>query len=241
MSEANPGTPTRDADPRLSREVHRRIPGRRILLGMLAVFAAAVIPAVFLPTFMCRGGDPELPDLGTVPAFALVDQTGQPFTEDALRGHPTIINFLFTRCDTICPVIAMKTELIQKKTSDRKGTAIKLVSISVDPTHDTPDKLAAYAERYGADPARWRFLTGPEAAVRALVTGPLMNSMDVEGKQASGAPNVVHSGYFLLVDANLVIRGVYNSNDMPRIDELIRHARFLARISSDRSYKVGGS
>jgi protein SCO1 len=225
----------------LSREVSRRIPGKRLLVGMLIVLAAAVIPAVFVPTLVCRGGDPDLPDLGSVPAFTLVDESGETFTEDALRGHPTIINFIFTRCDTICPVIAMKTEMLQRKTSDRKGVAIKLLSISVDPAHDTPERLSEFARRYGADPTRWRLLTGPEDAVRALVTGPLMNSMDVEGKLPSGAPNVVHSGYFLLVDGDLVIRGVYDSNDMPRLDELIRHARFLARTSTDRGYKFGGS
>ena len=57
---------------------------------------------------------------------------------------------------------------------------------------------------------------------------------------ASGAPKIVHEGYFLLVDANLVIRGVYNSKDMTRLDELVRHARFLARTASDRGYKFGG-
>lgn len=226
----------------LEREVpRRRIPGEKLLLGMLCMFVAIVVPSIFIPNYACRGGDPDLPDLGTVPAFSLVDESGEVFTEDALRGHPTIINFIFTRCDTICPVIGMKTEKLQEKTADRKGVAIKLLSISVDPKHDTPARLTEFARRYKADPTRWRFLTGPADKVSSLVTGPLMNSMDVEGKLASGAPNIVHSGYFLLVDADLVIRGVYDSNDMHRLDEMIRHARFLARTATDRGYKFGGS
>jgi protein SCO1/2 len=215
----------------------RKLPGKVLLLALLGVLLLAVIPAVIVPAAV---SDPELPDLGTVPAFRLVDETGQEFTEDALRGHPTIVNFIFTRCDTICPVIAMKTAQLQHKTSDRKGVEIKYLSISVDPAHDTPAKLAEFAARYQADPARWRFLTGPEAKVQELVSGPLMNSMDVEGKLPSGAPNVVHSGYFLLVDGELAIRGVYDSNDMHRLDELIRHARFLARTGGTRGYKFGG-
>ena len=222
----------------LAREVPRRkIRGTWLLLALLAVLALAVIPSVIVPALV---KDPELPDLGTVPAFSLVDETGAVFTEEALRGHPTIVNFIFTRCDTICPVIAMKTRGLQEKTQDRKGVAIKFLSISVDPKHDTPEKLTAFAKQFDADPARWRFLTGPEDKLRKLVEGPFMNSMDVEGTQPSGAPNVVHSGYFLLVDSDLVIRGVYDSNDLPRLDELIRHARFLARTASDRGYKFGG-
>ena len=155
-------------------------------------------------------------------------------------GHPTIINFVFTRCDTICPIIAMKTERLQEHTADRKGAAIKILTISVDPEYDSPAKLTEFALRYKADPTRWKFVTGPKDKITALVTGPLMNTMDREGNMPSGAPQVVHSGYFLLVDPNLVIRGVYDSNDIHKLDELEHHARFLARIGGD-PYKFGGS
>lgn len=221
----------------------RRLGGKRVLLAMLIVLAAAVIPAVFVPTLVCKGGDPELPDIGSVPPFALVDERGETFTQEALRGHPTLINFVFTRCGTICPGIAMVTERLQERTSDRKGIDIKFVTISLDPEYDTPARLAEFAERYKADPTRWRFLTGPADRVRAFVTGPLMTAMDIPPDQPTqqwGGPNIVHRGYFLLVDADLVIRGVYESNDSAKLDELIRHARYLARISGDRGYKFGG-
>ena len=207
---------------------------------MLGIVIAAVT-TIILFGFVFRDSDPELPDLGSVPAFSLVDETAQPFTEQALRGHPTIVNFAFTRCDTVCPVLSMKAQRLQSKTADRKGVAIKLLTISVDPEYDTPPRLAEYAVRFEADPTRWRFLTGPPDKIRALVTGPLMNAMDRDGTRPSGAPNIVHSGYFLLVDSDLVIRGVYDSNDMQRLDELIHHARFLARMAGDRSYKFGGT
>ena len=108
--------------------------------------------------------------------FSLVDQTGQPFTDAALRGKVSIVSFVFTRCDTICPVISMKMARIQEKTFDLSRD-IKLVSFSVDPEYDTPARLAEYADKYGADPERWRFLTGPYKAVYALIEGPFMTSM----------------------------------------------------------------
>jgi protein SCO1/2 len=216
----------------------RGLPGRRVLLGLLVILVAAVVPAVFVPTLMCRPADPQLMELGEVPAFQLVDDRGEQFTEEALRGHPTIVNFIFTRCDTICPVVTAKMQKVAAKLADKKASPIKFLSISVDPTYDTPARLTQYAATFHADPARWRFLTGPADKVRSLVEGPFMNSMQREGDSPSGAPAISHSGYFLLVDGDLQIRGVYDSNDTARLDELMHHARFLAR--THRSYKFGG-
>ncbi|HEY0991544.1 MAG TPA: SCO family protein [Kofleriaceae bacterium] len=210
---------------------HRRsLPGRRLLIALLVILVAAVVPAIVVPTLMCRPAEPALDDLGAVGNFALTDERNQPFTDDGLRGHVTLVSFLFTRCDTICPVTTMKMERLQEKTFDA-GAAIKLASFSVDPAYDTPARLAEYAQRYHADPTRWRFVTGPPDDMRRLVEGPLMNSMANEGVTASGAPAISHSGYFLLVDARGHIRGAYDSSDVKRLDEMIRDARYLTRTS----------
>jgi protein SCO1/2 len=205
------------------------VPGRRLLVALLIVFLAAVVPAVVLPTLMCRPAEPALADLGEVGPFALTDERGQPFGDAALRGHVTIVSFLFTRCDTICPVTTMKMARLQDKTFDA-GAQIKLASFSVDPGYDTPARLAEYAQRYRADPARWRFVTGPVEPVRRLIEGPFMNSMASEGVTPSGAPAISHSGYFLLVDRHAHIRGAYDSGDIQRLDEMIHDARYLVRV-----------
>lgn len=210
--------------------------GRWVLLAMLGVIGIACIVLGF--AYATREIDPKLPDLGTVPAFSLIDQDGRPFTEEALRGHPTVINFIFTRCDTICPVIAAKTQRLQDKTQDPRGAGIKIVSISVDPEFDTPAKLTEFGQRYKAESERWRFLTGPKDKITALITGPLMTTMDREDGKP-GTPNIVHSGYFLLVDGNLVIRGVYDSNDIHKLDELEHHARFLSRTGGGKKFGGG--
>jgi protein SCO1/2 len=199
-----------------------------LLVGLLGVLVIAVVPAIIVPTLMCRPADPVLADLGEVGTFALTDERGEPFSDAALHGHVTVVSFLFTRCDTICPITTMKMARLQDKTFD-VGDQVKLASFSVDPAYDTPDRLAAYAQRYRADPARWRFVTGPVEAMRRLVEGTMMNSMAQEGVTASGAPQISHSGYFLLVDRNAHIRGAYDSNDIKRLDEMIRDARYLAR------------
>jgi protein SCO1 len=215
-----------------------RLSGKRVLLAMLVILMLAVIPGVFLPTLACRE-DRELDDLGSVPAFSFTDERGQVFTEDALRGHPTIVSFIFTRCDTVCPITAMKMQRLEDKSRDKRGIAVKFLSISVDPEHDQPAKLAAFAARYKANPVRWRFITGTPATTKALVEGPFMSPMDREGTTTSGAPNIVHSGYFFLVDGALRIRGIYDSNDVKRLDELLHDARYLARTER-HGYKFGG-
>ncbi len=204
------------------------IPGRRLLLALLVILLIAVVPSVVVPTLMCRPEQKPLPDLGEVTAFELVDQTGAPFTADALRGQVTIVGFIFTRCDTICPVISMKMQRIQEKTFD-VGNKVKLVSFSVDPAYDTPERLTEYGKRYRADPQRWRFVTGPFDKVHALIEGPFMTSMMRKPDRPSGVPDIAHGGYFLLVDPTLKIRGVYDSDIINQLDTLMHDARYLAR------------
>ncbi len=214
------------------------VSGRKLLLACLGVFTLIAL-AISIPIFWIRGGEPKLDDYGVVPAFNLVDERGHVFTEEGLRGHPTIIDFVFTRCDTICPVVSARMANLQEHILDRRADSIKLLSITVDPANDTPEKLAAYAERFRARPEKWRFLTGPVDKIRALVEGPFMNSMLNEGLTPSGAPAISHNGYFVLVDADLHIRGLYDSNDIQRLDALNHHARFLARTGAGRGYKFG--
>lgn len=176
---------------------------------------------------------PPLEDYGDVPAFALRDQTGAELTEAWLRGKVTIVDFIFTRCDTICPALSLKFARLEEQTKDL-GDEVQLLSFSVDPAYDTPEVLAAYAAKFDADPARWRFVTGEPAAIERLVTGPFMTAMDRAGTTPSGAPDIRHGGHFLLVGPDLTIRGVYDSNDPPRLEAVAKDARRLATAPAPR-------
>lgn len=224
--------------PGVRRPGRRGVPGRRLLFALLVIFLLAVVPSVVVPTLMCRPDRSELRDIGDVTAFSLRDEHGEVFTEAALRGHPTIVGFVFTRCTTICPAITMRMRDLQEKTADKKGVAIKLLSISIDPEYDTPPRLLEYANLHRADFGRWRFLTGSKADVYKLVEGPFMTAIEHVGFTASGAPDISHRGYLLLVDGDLKIRGIYESSDVHALDQLIHDARYLAR--THRSYKFGG-
>lgn len=92
--------------------------------------------------------------------FTLTDQEGQAFTLSSLRDKIVLLDFIFTRCPGPCPLLSLKFSQLQKQLGDRLGTQVLLVSVTIDPRHDTPEVLKAYAQRYSADPVGWKFLTG---------------------------------------------------------------------------------
>ena len=208
----------------------RRIKGPRLLIGLLLIVIATAL-TIFIPSFACRPKDKILPDLATIESFSLVNEMGTPFTEAALHGNVTIVNFIFTRCDTICPVSTMKMERIQEKTYDLGGK-IKLASFSVDPAYDTPERLRAYATKYRYLPDRWHFVTGPYNAVYDVIEKQFMTSMMRLPDKPNGVPDISHQGYFLLLDKHAHLRGIYDSDRITQLDDLIHDARQLVRTGT---------
>jgi protein SCO1/2 len=208
----------------------RTLGGKKLLLGLLGILSLVVVGAIVIPTLVAREPAPPLPVYETLPPFRLVDHTGAEVTPESLRGHVTIVDFVFTRCDTICPVLSAKMRRVQDQTLD-VAEAVKIVSFSVDPEYDRPEILAAYARNLGADERRWRFVTSPSGSRADLepIAAAFMVTMDRSGDRPTGAPNIWHSSYFFLVDQELRVRGFYDSDDAPLIEKMLNHARTLVR------------
>jgi len=167
--------------------------------------------------------DGELPLLGEVPEFALIGSDGSPWSRADLDGRPWAVEFIFTTCGGTCPKMSAEMARIQRGMPDE--LAVMLVSITVDPGHDTPEVLRDYAARYAARPERWIFLTGePQEIYRLaqegfhLAAGPLPEEYDPE----------IHEGPFLhsrrvgLVDGRGRVRGYYDGTDAIEMDRLAR-------------------
>jgi protein SCO1 len=92
--------------------------------------------------------------------FTLTDQDGQSVTLSSLRDKVILLDFIFTRCPGPCPLLSLKFSQLQKQLGDRFGKEVMLLSITIDPRHDTPEVLKGYAQRYSANLAGWKFLTG---------------------------------------------------------------------------------
>ena len=99
-----------------------------------------------------------------IPELSLVRADGQAvaFAKELDDGRPVVLNFIFTTCTAVCPVLSQSMAEFRRKL-DPQAPRPHLVSVSIDPEQDTPARLRTYAERFGADPA-WNFYTGQTSA-----------------------------------------------------------------------------
>ncbi len=176
-------------------------------------------------------GADRLPVLGTLPGFELMERSGRRVGLDDLRGHVWIATFFFSRCQDTCTL--QNARLAQLQTDFAATPDIRLVSISVDGTHDTPPVLRRYAAGFGADPERWLFLTGDPRAVARLAQEAFRVSVLVAPRSTPGGPAPVlgHSPGLVLVDRQGQLRGYYHSEDAADVDRLRRDVA-LAREES---------
>jgi len=164
----------------------------------------------------------ELPVMWAVPAFDFTDQDGHRFTDHELRGKVWIGDYIYTTCTSACPILTAHLRMLQRKLD---GHAVSFVSFSVDPAHDTPAALKAYAAKWHGDETRWRLLaTKTPAALHAFATG-----MQTEvTTSASPDDPLMHSERFVLIDANGKVRGRYDSSSPEELAQLAVDAAALA-------------
>jgi protein SCO1/2 len=167
----------------------------------------------------------DLPRHFDLPEFALVERSGRPATLAALRGRPWIADFIFTRCAGVCPAMTARMKALAGRL---EGVPVRFVSFTVDPVHDTPEVLTAYASQAGA-PADWWFVTGPVADLHRLSTaGFKLAAMEASPGQSFDDGPFLHSSKFVLVDGAGAIRGYYDSTDEAAMRALEADARRLA-------------
>lgn len=113
-------------------------------------------------------GDPH--DLAA--NFVLYDQNGRVVQSAGFRGRQIMLNFIFTRCPVpnMCPAATAKMIAVQRRAREAGVKDLEIVSITLDPDYDTPGVLREYADTRGIDTSNFSFLTGPEKAIRDLLT-----------------------------------------------------------------------
>jgi protein SCO1 len=184
-------------------------------IGAVLLFALLLAVAIVAVRRRARAPEPP-PVLGRMEAFSLYDQRGKTFQLADLDGTIWIADFIFTGCQAACPMLTSKMRALQRHIEERERTAghalpIRLVSFSVDPEVDTPDKLAAYATKWGANQERWFFLTGPLTEVNRAVTRGLKIPFEKGGADTS-AFDVMHGEHFVVVDGQRRIRGYFETD-----------------------------
>jgi protein SCO1/2 len=164
----------------------------------------------------------ELPELWPVPDFRYVDQHGATVTPETFKGKVWVANFIFTQCKSVCPLLTAKMVQLQRVL---KGTPVHFVSFSVDPAHDTPEVLAAYATKWNTDTSRWTLLSTDEATLPKTAAGFKVTAMKAA---PGGVDPIIHSAVFLLIDAKGMVRGAYSSEDRDDWKALEEGAQHLA-------------
>ena len=184
--------------------------------GLLVVTLAGMSGA-FIWKAVTRNdpGAANLPVLGQVPDFSLMDQANRRWARQDLLGRTWVADFIYTRCPNLCPMMSRKMEVIQGLLP--KESDIQLVSISVDPQHDKPPVLARYSRRFHAG-SRWHFLTGAPEAVHRLSDGfKLTTPGEPPARRVTN-----HSNRLILVDAKARIRGYYDGTNDKEIQRLVK-------------------
>ena len=157
-----------------------------------------------------------------IPEFRFTNQDGKLIGRKEMEGKITIVDFFFTSCPSICPVMSKEMERVNDHFRDEPN--VQILSISIDPTYDTPQILKAYAEEHHAIPGKWHFLSGSKEETFQLARcGFVLPALD-----GNGVPDdFVHSDKFILIDDQGRIRGYYSGTTREEVDLLMLETKIL--------------
>lgn len=162
-----------------------------------------------------------IPTFGPMPAFNLINQSGQAVRSVDLKGKLLVVSLIYTNCPDICPITTSKMRSLQEelRQSGRIGKDVVLLSITVDPERDTPSVLTAYAKRHDADLSSWHFLTGELQQIREVVVAGFMLGFEKvdgghqHGGSTAGSYEVTHSDRIVVVDRSGQMRSTFRTED----------------------------
>lgn len=170
-------------------------------------------------------------DYRTIPAYEFVDQNGNAFTQEQVEGKIHVVDFFFTRCPSICPIMTENLKKIHGKFKTYEDFAV--ISHTVDPGYDSPQVLKEYAEKRYIDSDKWYFVTGEKDSLYQTAYHYLSSAM--EDTLAPGG--FLHTEYFVLLDKEGRIRcredehgnliGVYDGTNQQHVRDLIDDVKVL--------------
>ncbi len=179
-------------------EFHRR--SSRAIAGPLALLVALGFVATTI------AAPAPFPIIGKpAPDFTLADQSGQTIRLSQFRGKLVLLNFIYTHCVDVCPIVTASLVRVQRELMKRGWWVrdVVFISVTTDPARDIPEVLKRYAEGKGADPAGWHFLTRDLATVaRVHKVYGIYVQPKAKGLQDHALPTFV-------IDRKGIVLGVY--------------------------------
>ncbi len=154
--------------------------------------------------------------------FTLTNQFGEKVSEQTVKNKIYVADFFFATCQSICP--QMSTNLVDVQAAFENDPEFLILSHSVNPAHDTVEVLNKYGISYKAKKDKWHFLTGSKKVIYELALKDyLVNALEDDGS----AEGFIHSEFFLLIDKQGRIRGVYDGTDKVQVTKLISDIKLL--------------
>ena len=211
----------------------------------LLLFAILLLPTLLYLLYVYGKGEQDFAHLPFVtytdlngeqvnrkaPAFGFINQDGKTITDKDLEGKIYLVDFFFTSCPSICPIMTANMMKIQKRFEG--FPEFELVSFTVDPTRDNPERLKEYAAERMIDTQRWNFLTGEQDSLYSVAYNFLSSAME----DSLAAGGFLHTEYFVLIDkeGNLRSRddeqgniiGVYDGTSAQHTRDLIDDVKVL--------------
>lgn len=166
-----------------------------------------------------------------IPEFKLVDQSGKVTGREIFEGRWTILDFGFSHCTMACPVLKQN---LTTAVCELRDTPVRVVTISVDPEHDTPLRLQEYAKELDVDLSRWTFLTesgGTPGEVRKIAVDSLGFMLQADPTNQIRMPgggtmdNIAHPTRFLVIGPDVSVRGMYRGNEPGEVQRMVEQLR----------------
>ncbi|WP_215236682.1 SCO family protein [Dyadobacter linearis] len=165
-----------------------------------------------------------------IPSFKFLDQNHKTVTNKDLAGKIYVADFFFTTCPGICPVMEKQMLRVYKKF--KADDRLKILSHTIDPEHDTPERLGAYAQDLGVTDDQWLFLTGVKEDIYRIAQ---QGYLSVAAEDSAAEGGFIHKGYFVLVDSDRRIRGMYDGTTEDDVDRLISDIKLLLNTIQQRT------
>lgn len=174
------------------------------------IYEKSFIIILFILLGLSACSDSKLVVVGKAPKFSFTNQHNQIISNDSYKGKVYLVEFFFTTCPTICPIMTSNMVKIQNAF---EGKDVGFASFSINPVNDTPEVLKKYAEKHGITSPNWHLLTGDVEAIYDLAN----NGFNIHAQNtAQGEDGFEHSGLFALIDqkGNIVSRKDANGNPL---------------------------